>query len=64
MLRLYAKKISSVQTYGWVSLLKALAMVHLTCDPDYKDDIKLAILWTVERCDCGTYQFAILLTVY
>jgi len=51
-LRLYAKKISGIQTYGWASLLKALVMTHLTCDPDYKDDVKLAILWTVERCDC------------
>jgi len=51
-LRLYAKKINGIQTYGWASLLKALVMAHLTCDPDYKDDIKLAILWTVKRCDC------------
>jgi len=51
-LRQYVEKISSVQTYGWASLLKALVVAHLTSDEDYKDDVKLAILWTVKKCHC------------
>jgi hypothetical protein len=46
------EKIGSVQTRGWASLLKALATAHLTCDQDYKDDVKRAVLWTVKRCHC------------
>jgi len=52
-LRQYVEKISSVQTYGWASLLKVLVVAHLTSDEDYKDDVKLAILWTVKKCHCG-----------
>jgi hypothetical protein len=51
-LRRYAEKIHSVQTYGWASVLKALVTTHLTCGPDYKDDVKLALLWAAKRCGC------------
>jgi hypothetical protein len=48
----FLEKISRVQTSGWASLLKALVAAHLTCGQDYKDDVKRAVLWTVERCRC------------
>jgi hypothetical protein len=51
-LRRHAEKIHSAQTYGWASVLKALVTMHLTCDPDYKDDVKLALLWAAKRCNC------------
>jgi hypothetical protein len=41
-----------MQTYGWASLLKALVVAHLTCDPEYKNDVKRAILQTVVKCRC------------
>ena len=52
MLKQYVEKIYSVQTYGWASLLKALVVAHLTDDEDYRDDIRLAILWTVKNRHC------------
>ncbi len=48
----FLERISGVQTHGWASLLKALVVAHLTDDEDYKDDVKRAVLWTVERCHC------------
>ncbi len=46
------EKINAVQTYGWASLLKALAAAHLTCDPEYKNDVKRAIIQTAVQCHC------------
>ena len=46
------EKISGVQTYGWASLLKALVAAHFTCDPDYKDDVKRALLQAAVKCRC------------
>jgi hypothetical protein len=46
------EKISGIQTYGWASLLKALVVAHLTCDPEYKNDVKRAIIQTVVKCHC------------
>ena len=45
-------KIGSVQTYGWASLLKALVAAHLTCDPDYRDDVRRALLQAAVKCRC------------
>jgi len=47
------ERIGGVQTYGWASLLKALVAAHLTCDPDYKDDVKRALLQAAAKCRCG-----------
>jgi hypothetical protein len=46
------EKISGVQTYGWASLLKALVAAHFTCDPDYKNDVKRALLQAAVKCHC------------
>jgi hypothetical protein len=51
-LRQYVEEISNVQTYGWASMLKTLVLVHLINDEDYKEDVKLAVLWTIKNCQC------------
>jgi hypothetical protein len=53
-LRQYVEKINGIQTYGWASVFKALVLAHLTDDEDYKDDVRLAILWTAEKRQCDS----------
>ncbi len=49
-LRQYVEKINSMQVHGCASVLKALVVAHLT--EDYKDDVRLAILWTAKNRHC------------
>jgi hypothetical protein len=53
-LRRYAEKIGGVKACGWASVLKALVVAHLTDDEDYRDDVRLAILWTAKNRHCDS----------